>query len=265
VRGTSALNAYESYAPIYNAFNHQNDYEMWLGRVLLPELGKHGLKGNRALDVACGTGRAFAPLLRRGWDIRGCDLSPSMLERAHAEGRGKVELDVVDMRELPTYGEFDLVLSLNDSVNYLLGDNDLLDALACMHANLADGGLVLFDVNSKSMYEGKEGTWTVGRSHIVEYDGRCWTWRALGEVAPSIFEVRIEGDDVGVIVHHERFRSQSEVRHALAASGLECRAVLGMDESDGEVLLHEPPDEDHHYKVLYIASRGRVAGEAPDT
>jgi len=77
-------------------------------------------------------------------------------------------------------------------------------------------------------------------------------------VTPSSFEVRIEGDDVGVVVHRERFRSQPEVRHALAASGLECRAVLGMDEVDGEVLLHEPPDEDRHYKLVYIASKGRA-------
>jgi len=148
VGGASALDTYESFAAIYDAFNHQNDYEMWLGRALLPELEMHGLKGNRALDVACGTGRAFAPLLRRGWQVRGCDLSPSMLERARAESGGKVELDVADMRQLPAYGEFDLVLSLNDSVNYLLGDDDLARALACMRENLAGDGLVLFDVNS---------------------------------------------------------------------------------------------------------------------
>jgi SAM-dependent methyltransferase len=104
VGGTSALAAYESFAPVYNEFNHQNDYEMWLGQALLPELERHGLERGRALDVACGTGRAFAPLLRRGWRVRGCDLSPAMLERARQEGGDLVELDVADMRELPTYG-----------------------------------------------------------------------------------------------------------------------------------------------------------------
>ncbi|HET9677416.1 MAG TPA: hypothetical protein VFP21_07940, partial [Solirubrobacterales bacterium] len=67
-----ALAAYEAFAPIYNEFNHLNDYEMWLGRTLLPELEKRGLRRGRALDVACGTGRAFAPLLKRGWEVRGC-------------------------------------------------------------------------------------------------------------------------------------------------------------------------------------------------
>lgn len=260
MEGTPALDTYESFAPIYNAFNHQNDYEMWLGRVLLPELEKRGLPGKRALDVACGTGRAFAPLLRRGWQVRGSDLSPSMLERAHAEGGDKVELDIADMRELPVYGEFDLVLSLNDSVNYLLGDGDLTTALVRMRENLAEGGLVLFDVNSRCTYEGEGGAWAAGTTQVVERDGQCWTWRAIGEVEPSMFEVRIEGDDVGVIVHRERFHSQSEVRQALAASGLECLATLGMDDVDGQVFLHEPPDEDRQYKVVYIASKGTAAG-----
>lgn len=253
VGGTSALDAYESFAPIYNAFNHQNNYEIWLGQVLLQELERHGLKRNRVLDVGCGTGRAFAPLLRRGWQVRGCDLSPSMLEQAHHEGDGKVELDVADMLELPIYGEFELVLSLNDSVNYLLGEHDLQRALSRMHANLAEGGLVLFDTNSRWTYEG-EGAWSDGNMTTVEHGGRRWTWRAIGEVEPAIHEVRVEGDDVETIVHRHRFRSQPEVREAIAASGLECRAALGMEEVDGEIVLSDP-DEDHHYKVVYIAAK----------
>ncbi|HET7506882.1 MAG TPA: class I SAM-dependent methyltransferase, partial [Solirubrobacterales bacterium] len=169
MEGDPARATYDAFAPIYNEFNHQNDYEMWLGETLLPELEKHGLKRGRALDVGCGTGRAFAPLLRRGWEVRACDLSPGMLERAREEGGGKVELEVVDMRELPDYGEFELVLSLNDAVNYLLADEDLERALARMRANLADDGLLLFDVNSKGTYD--SGSWS-GGSHVVEHDGR---------------------------------------------------------------------------------------------
>jgi SAM-dependent methyltransferase len=246
VKGASALDTYESFAPIYNAFNNQNNYEVWLGQTLLPELQKHGLKGNKALDVGCGTGRAFAPLLRRGWQVRGCDLSPSMLERVRLEGAGKVEVDVADMRALPAYGEFDLVVSLNDTINYLLDDNDLLHALVGMRANLADGGLVLFDVNSRSTYEGK-GAWASG-SKTVEHDRRRWTWHVIGEVKPSIYEVRIEGDDVETIVHHGRFHPQAKVCEAMATSGLECRAILGMGEKDGEIVLSAPPDEDRDFK-----------------
>jgi SAM-dependent methyltransferase len=253
VGGTSTLDTYESFAPIYNAFNHRNNYEVWLGRLLLPELAKHGLRTGRALDVGCGTGRAFAPLLRRGWKVHGCDLSPSMLAQALREGGGKVDVDLADMRELPTYGEFKLVLSLNDTVNYLLNESDLQRALTGMRDNLAQGGLVLFDVNSRETYEGG-GIWASG-SRTIENGDRSWTWRAIGEVKPSIYEVRIEGDDVEAIVHRQRFYSQLDVREALAASGLHCRAVLGMEESNGEIFLSVPADENRHIKLIYIAAR----------
>ncbi|MGN6587094.1 MAG: class I SAM-dependent DNA methyltransferase [Solirubrobacterales bacterium] len=249
-----ALAAYEAFAPIYNEFNHLNDYEMWLGRTLLPELEKHGLKRGRALDVACGTGRAFAPLLKRGWEVRGCDLSPAMLKRAEQETAGKVELEQADMRKLPAYGEFELVLCLNDSVNYLLEDGDLERALAAMRANLADDGLLLFDVNAKSTYE--TGSWSPG-ARDVEYEGRTWTWRATGEVRPNIFETRIEGNDVDTGIHLGRFYPEPEIRKAMASAGLNCLAALSMTEVDLQVVLHEPPDEDHDYKVIYV---GKKAG-----
>jgi len=256
------LSTYELFAPIYNAFNHQNDYEAWLGQALLPELEKHGLKHGRALDVGCGTGRAFAPLVRRGWQVRGCDLSSSMLEWARKEGGGAVDLDVADMRDLPVYGEFELVLSLNDTINYLLGDDELRRTLAGMRANLAEGGLILFDVNSRSVYEG-DGLWA-GGSKVVEHGGRRWSWRAFGEVEPSIHEVRIEGDDVETVVNRQRFRSEAEVREAITEAGLQCCAALGMEEVDDEIVLSEPPDEGRHYKVVYIAARRNDEGEPLD-
>jgi SAM-dependent methyltransferase len=135
-----ALTAYEAFAPVYNDFNHSNDYEKWLGLALLPELRKHGLReGGNALDVGCGTGRAFRPLLRRSWRVHGCDLSPAMLDIAAKEGGAEVVLQVADMRDLPHIGDFDLVLALNAPVNYLLGADDLVHSLEGMQSNL--GGM----------------------------------------------------------------------------------------------------------------------------
>jgi SAM-dependent methyltransferase len=245
--------AYEAFAPVYNDFNHRNNYEMWLGRALLPALEEHGLKHGRVLDVGCGTGRAFEPLLRRGWQIQGCDLSPAMLERAQKEGGDQVELALCDMRELPVFGKFELILSLNDPVNYLLGEDDLERAFAGMRANLADGGLVIFDCNSFSTYMSVYST----EIREVDFGGRRWVWRGVGEVGgdPALFESIIEGDDIEPISNQERFRTEAEVLDALQAAGLECRAVLGMEEVGTEVVLSEPPDDDRHYKIIYIAAK----------
>src|ERR1051325_1829180 len=71
----SAQLTYDRFAPIYDAWNSQNDYEMWLGEALLPAIERCGLRKGRALDVGCGTGRAFPPLLARGWQAPGGDVS----------------------------------------------------------------------------------------------------------------------------------------------------------------------------------------------
>lgn len=247
-----ALVAYEAFAAAYNDFNHSNDYELWLGRSLLPELRKHGLRdGGRALDVACGTGRAFQPLLRRGWQIQGCDLSPAMLVLAAEEGADEVPLLVADMRELPTIGGFDLVLSLNDSVDHLLGARDLGLALSGMRRNLAPHGLIVFDVNSSSTYASS----SFFGERQVEYRGSRWVWTGRGEVKPSIFEAEITGDRLAQPIRHlERFRSEGEVREAMRATGIETLAVLGMSEASDEILLSAPPDEERDYKLVFIGT-----------
>jgi len=246
-----ALVAYEALAAVYNDFTHANDYEKWLGRTLLPELQKYGLReGGRALDVGCGTGRAFRPLLRRGWKIHACDLSPAMLERAAQEGGADVPLQVADMRNLPQMGEFDLVLSLNDSVNYLLGDDDLSLALTGMRANLTGNGLLVFDVNSISAFAS-------GYSEVreVEHQGSRWVWSGRGEVAPSVFEAEIAGDRLDEPIRQsERYRSEREVRDAMRTAGIQTLAALGMSERDGEVLLSAPPDEHRDYKLVFIGA-----------
>ncbi len=56
------LEAYEHLAPAYDQFTISNNYELWVGETLLPVAELFGLKVGRALDIGCGTGRAFPPL-----------------------------------------------------------------------------------------------------------------------------------------------------------------------------------------------------------
>jgi hypothetical protein len=92
----------------------------------------------------------------------------------------------------------------------------------------------------------------------VEFEGRHWVWRGAGEVGgdPTMFESQIEGDGIEEpIRHQERFRSEPEIQAAMAAAGLDCLAVLGMEEVGGEVLLTDPPEDERHYKIVYIGRK----------
>jgi SAM-dependent methyltransferase len=246
--------AYNAFASVYDEFNYRNDYEMWFG-TLLPELEKHGLRRGRLLDVGCGTGKAFEPMLRRGWEVMGCDISAGMLAEARRKFGDRVPVELADARELPKFGEFDLVWGLNDVVNYQVEDGELERTLAGLRANLAPGGLLLFDANTFGLFEshfadGGENDMSVGE----------WRWVGLAtQVMPGgIFESQLSGGGIEASRHRERHYPEPVIRAAMESAGLECLAALGQSETEVEVILSEPPDEQRDYKIMYI---GRAAGK----
>jgi SAM-dependent methyltransferase len=247
--------AYEAIAPVYDDFTAHHNYELWLGE-LLPKLERHGLRENRLLDVGCGTGKSFIPMLQRGWVVSACDISPAMVELARAKVGDAANLTVADMRDLPRFGEFDLVWCLDDAVNYLLSADELERALSGMRANLGPGGLLMFDVNALSAYRT-----FFAEEEIVERDGRrlIWRGRAAADAPPgSICEASFEvepldeegGPPIAPELHRQRHFPEAEVLAALARAGLECLDVFGHGH-DG--IPKQPLDEVAHSKAVYIA------------
>jgi SAM-dependent methyltransferase len=253
--GQWAEQAYEAIAPVYDDFTAHHDYELWLGN-LLPKARGHGLSGHRLLDVGCGTGKSFLPMLERGWEVTACDISPSMLELARAKAGGAARLSVADMRELPVFGEFDLVWSLDDAMNYLLSPEELGEALSGMRANLAPGGLLMFDVNTLQAYR----TFFAEVQQVDRGDKRL-VWRGQGSPdAPpgSISEAHFEveavdgGADIETHVHRQRHFPEAEVRELLETAGLECLDVYG---HGFDAIPKQPVEELVHSKVVYFARR----------
>jgi SAM-dependent methyltransferase len=248
-----AKDAYEAIAPIYDLFTAHHDYELWLNE-LLPQLRRHGLTKGRLLDIACGTGKSFLPMLARGWDVAACDISPKMVALARAKIGSRVRLTVADMRELPRIGEFDLAWCLDDAVNYLLSADELLRALKGMRENLDRKGLLLFDVNTLHSYNT-----FFSQTDTVEDDGGAMVWHGLasGSVAPgSICEAnfRVETSVSGVPAHTHRQRHfpEAEMLDALDEAGLECLDVFG---HGYDAVLEQPLNEAVHTKTVYIARR----------
>jgi SAM-dependent methyltransferase len=258
--GRSAEEAYEALAPAYDDFTATHDYELWLGHIL-PRARRQGLSGRRLLDVGCGTGKSFLPMLRRGWEVTACDISAAMLELAQAKAGNCARLSVADMRELPVFGEFDLVWALDDAVNYLLDEEELGKALSGMRANLAPGGLLMFDVNALQAYRT-----FFAEEQRMERGGRRLVWRGQGSVdaAPgSISEARFEihfGTDeerVETHVHRQRHFPEEQVREQLENAGLECLDVFG---HGFDAVPKQPVEELEHSKVVYIARGRKDAG-----
>jgi SAM-dependent methyltransferase len=247
--------AYEAIAPVYDDFTAHHDYDVWIGN-LWPKIEEHGIPGQRLLDVACGTGKSFIPMLDKGWEVTACDVSAAMVEIARGKVGDRVELSVADMRELPRFGEFDLVWCLDDAVNYLLSGAELESALAGMRANLAPRGLLVFDVNTIESYRT-----FFAEEVVVERDGRRLIWRGHaspdqepGTISEASFEVEpLPGSEAVPIapeMHRERHFPEAEVLAAFDAAGLECLVVWGHAD---DAIPQQPLDEGRHSKAVYIA------------
>jgi SAM-dependent methyltransferase len=250
---TPALLAYERLAPVYDDFTDGYDHDAWIDG--LERIARnHGANGPRVLDVACGTGKSFAPLIERGYDVWACDLSPAMVERARrCAGVDPQRVLVADMRALPELGAFELVTCLDDAVNYLLTDADLEAAFAGVARLLAPDGIYLFDTNTLATYRAGFAVDAIFERPLAAAVWRGETAEPIEAGALCAATIELASEDGGAVSRHvQRHHPQSTVRRALASAGLACRAVLG--QSTGGV-LHEDADEDTHTKLVYVAGR----------
>lgn len=250
-----AAKTYDAHAPHYDLFTAHHDYEAWtrdLERVCV----EAGLRGRRLLDVACGTGKSFLPFLARGYQVTACDISQEMVAVAENKARGRARLTVCDMRQLPLLGSFDLICCLDDSLNYCDRPEELAAAFAGMEANLAPGGVLVFDVNTLTTYR----TFFAGSSVIESPDtvlvwaGRTGSELMAGEVAVAehiAFDRR--ADELWtrtVSVHHQRHHPRDVVEGALEAAGLRVRSVHGM-QLDGSFV--DGYEESENSKAVFVA------------
>jgi SAM-dependent methyltransferase len=249
-----AAEAYDELADAYDVLTTSYCHDVWLERIegLARE---HGLCGHQLLDVACGTGKSFLPLVARGYEATACDISPRMVEIARAKAPG-VAISVGDMRALDRLGEFDLITCLDDAVNYLLSADDLEGFFDSAARNLAPDGVLVFDVNSLRLY--REG---FARDWLIDDPSAFIAW-----TAPEA-ERTGSGDHVAATVHvfsprgsgWVRRRSRHEQRHwprdeivrAAGTAELDIVAVRGQHRG---ACLEEHFDELHHTKALYLAT-----------
>ena len=122
---------------------------------------------NLVLDLGCGTGTLTELLASRGYDMIGVDNSMSMLEIAmqkRAQDKSGVLYLLQDMRELDLYSTVGTVISVCDSVNYILEEDELLEVFRSVNNYLFPGGLFIFDFNTDYKYREVIGDATIAES-----------------------------------------------------------------------------------------------------
>jgi 2-polyprenyl-3-methyl-5-hydroxy-6-metoxy-1,4-benzoquinol methylase len=141
------------------------------------------------LDCSCGIGTQAIGMAQRGYEVYATDISSQAVKRllAEAEKRGvEIQSGVADMRTLDAQiaGQFDVVISCDNSVPHLLSDDDLYLAARSMRRKVRDGGLLLISIRDydKAIEERPR---TEGPRVLDGPDGRrivfqVWDWEESG-------------------------------------------------------------------------------------
>ncbi|MBC8101197.1 MAG: class I SAM-dependent methyltransferase [Cytophagales bacterium] len=157
--GTTAAREARQYgdvAAVYDTLMEGVPHGAWLSRIE-KAVRERGKAPRSVLDVACGTGIATLLLARRGYSpVIGVDLSADMIRIARTKATAAsrlsertVQFEVQNAATLDLDGAtFDLVISLFDSLNYILDPRDLQSAFCRVFAHTAAGGMFAFDLNS---------------------------------------------------------------------------------------------------------------------
>ena len=107
------------------------------------------------LDLGCGTGSLTGLLAEAGYDMIGIDNSGEMLQMA-MDKRAASGQDILyllqDMREFELYGTVRAVVSICDSMNYMMEYRDLVQVFRLVNNYLDPRGVFIFDLNTEYKY-----------------------------------------------------------------------------------------------------------------
>ncbi len=225
------MDAYSGFAAVYDMFMDNIPYDEWCA-YLRGCLEERGIRDGLVLDLGCGTGSVTERLAAMGYDMIGVDASEEMLQAA-MEKRERSGADILylqqDMREFELYGTVRAVVSVCDSMNYILDYADLAGVFKLVNNYLDPGGVFIFDMNTEYKYRELLGSGTIAEEREKgsfiwenEYDEK----ERINEYDLTLF-VREEGELYRRYqeTHFQRAYSFEEVARALSEAGLELETV----------------------------------------
>ena len=251
--------AYQSFAGVYDLFMDNVPYEAWC-EYIKSLLQEYGIKDGLVLDLGCGTGKMTRLLAAAGYDMIGVDNSEEMLEIARdaeysvtdgenimnisdenkeelsedemqceikqlEESRKNILYLLQDMREFELFGTVRAVVSICDSMNYILDENDLREVFRLVNNYLDPKGIFIFDLNTVYKYKEMLGETTISENR----DEGSFIWDNYYDEAENINQYDLtlfirEEDDLYrkyEETHFQRAYELDMVKQLLMEAGME--------------------------------------------
>ncbi|MDI6724648.1 MAG: methyltransferase domain-containing protein [Methanobacterium sp.] len=200
--------------------NYANKYENeiftqgTIGEVDFIEKEINKNKNCKILDIGCGTGRHDVELAKRGYNVRGIDLSESMIEKAienAKNARVNIDFQIADARNPHFNNEFDLVIMLCEG-GFSLMETDEMNFEILKNASKAlkkNGKLIFTTLNG--LYPLYHSVKDFINSNAVEGISEGNSFDLMTFRDKSTFEVEDDDGNLKVLECNERYYVPSEI------------------------------------------------------
>jgi len=252
------MEAYTGFAEVYDIFMDNIPYEQWAQYVikLLKDNGvTTKIKNPSIVDLGCGTGTFTQLLSNVGFEMIGIDNSEEMLmiasgkkfenksEYEECEKSDELELEeefdetqklqrsdsiiytLQDMRDFAVPTPVSAIVSVCDSMNYIIEEDELSNVFKCVKKALDENGVFIFDMKTQHFFRDILGENTIAENRenaAFIWDNYYYEDESINEYEMAIF---VE-EESGLFrkyneTHVQRGYTVEEVKISLAVSGLE--------------------------------------------
>lgn len=246
------MQPYSGFASVYDLFMDNVPYDEWADYVQYL-LGKFNITQGLVLELGCGTGSLTRRLADKGFDMIGVDNSEEMLSIAREysmEREDSILYLCQDMREFELYGTVAAVISVCDSMNYILTEDELRKVFRLVNNYLDPQGLFIFDLDTQYAYEEVLGDNTIAENReegSFIWENSYYEDEQINEVNLTIF---LPTQDNSLYLkqeetHYRRAYNLDTVKQLIEEAGMEFVAVY-------DALTEKKPKE-HSERVYFIA------------
>ena len=225
------MEAYTGFAEVYDIFMDNIPYEEWASYVI-ELLEKNGItpesENKRLIDLGCGTGTFTALLAEAGFEMTGIDNSEDMLVIANNKKYEQEEISSMvyslqDMRSFRVPFKAAAVISVCDSVNYIIEEEDLEKTFKCVKKALMEDGIFIFDLKTIHFFRDVLGEGTIAENRddaAFIWDNYYYEDEAVNEYQLAVFVQEEEGlyrkyEEM----HVQKGHTIEQVKSALALAG----------------------------------------------
>lgn len=231
------MQPYSSFAAVYDMFMDNVPYEEWADYVERL-LKKNKIEKGLILELGCGTGSMTRQLAAKGYDMIGLDNSEEMLQIAREKGDGSGDGILYlcqDMREFELFGTVAAVISVCDSMNYILSEEELKQVFRLVNNYLDPQGIFIFDLDTEYAYKEILGDNTIAENReegSFIWENTYYEEEQMNEVNLTLF---IPEEKTNPVLfrryeetHYRRAYTLETVKNLIEEAGMEWVAAYDM-------------------------------------